>query len=343
MMLYNNLQLFNVAQIQEQNGGVCLFRYPEKVVESLAIPEFDEHDNFVQIYSKHQVSARACVGIEIRFFCESDEIAFVLESENPISVSVYSGDYQVAISHMPAGRHTFTAQRNAAVKGVREVNRFAADMWRILPISNSPVTFFGVETKTPILPFVEPKSSTMLVYGSSISQGVGAPYCLFPYVEIAGNILGYQVKNKAIAGGCFCEKEVLEYLKSEDFDVAYFELGTNIANRPIEIIEERVGEFIDNFCQHFPNKKLFFATPVKAFDDVSDQSIPYGRYFANTRKVITERSKKYPNTFLIDGHKLSEKAYYLSSDVLHPSGFGHIMMGVELAESIKNSQNENNA
>ncbi len=337
--MYNNLQLFNVAEIQETKEGVSLFRYPQKVVDALAVPEFDEQDNFVRMYSGHQVSARACVGIEIRFFCDSDEISFDLESESPISVSVYSGDYQVANFHMPTGRHKFTTKRNAAVKGAREINRYSAEMWRILPISDTPVILHGVETQTPILPFVAPTAPTMLVYGSSISQGCGAPYCLFPYVEVAGSILGYQVKNKGVAGGCFCEKEVFEYLKSEDFDIAYFELGTNIANRPVEIIEERVGGFIDNFCKAFPNKKLFFVTPVKGFDDVSNQSIPYGRYFANTRKVITERTEKYHNTFLIDGHKLSEKAYDMSADVLHPSGLGHIMMGVRLAEFIKNAAN----
>ena len=42
-------------------------------------------------------------------------------------------------------------------------------------------------------------------------------------VLVAGNVMGYQVKNKGIAGGCFCEKEVLEYLKGESFDVAYFD------------------------------------------------------------------------------------------------------------------------
>ena len=334
-MLHNNLQLFNVAQFQETNGGVRLFRYPQKVIDALAVPEFDEQGNFVQTYSGHQASARTCVGIEIRFFCDSDEIAFDLESESSISVSVYSGDYQVANLHKPVGRHSFTVKRNASVKGAKEINRFSAEMWRILPVSDTPVTLYGIETQTPILPFVFSTAPTMLVYGSSISQGCGAPYGLFPYVDVAGNVLGYQVKNKAIAGGCFCEKEVLEYLKSENFDIAYFELGTNIANRPIEIIEERVGGFIDSFCKAFPKKRLFFATPVKGFDDVSEQSIPYGRYFANARKVITERAEKYPNAFLIDGHELSKKAYYMSADVLHPSGFGHIMMGLNLAEFIK--------
>ena len=75
-MMYNNLQLFNVAQIQEIEDGIRLFRYPQKVIDALAVPEFDEQENFVQMYSGHQASARVCVGIEIRFFCDSDELVF---------------------------------------------------------------------------------------------------------------------------------------------------------------------------------------------------------------------------------------------------------------------------
>ena len=218
---------------------------------------------------------------------------------------------------------------------LKSVNRFPYDMWRIAPVSNTPVTFYGLKDRVQALPFKYEEKPTVLVYGSSISQGCGAPCGLFPYVDVAGNIIGYQVKNKAIAGGCFCEKEMLEYLKSESFDIAYFELGTNIADRPIKIIEERVGAFIDDFCKSFPNKKLFFTTPVKGLSDISEFSVDYKQNFANSRKVITKHVKKYTNTYLINGHKLCEKDYYMSADLLHPSGFGHIMMGVYLANKLK--------
>lgn len=334
-MLYNNIQFFNVAEMQESGEGVTLYRFPTKVINALSVPEFDESGKFLGNHTKHSDSARVCIGIEIRFFTNGNEIAFELQSESAISLVVYSGDYQIGHYNVNPGRSEFNITRKDALKGVKQVNRFPCDMWRIVPVSNTPVTFYGLKDEKSILPFEYEEKPTMLVYGSSITQGCGAPCGLFPYVDVAGNVMGYQVKNKGIAGGCFCEKEVLEYLKGESFDVAYFELGTNIANRPISIIEERVGEFIDDFCKSFPDKKLFFTTPVKGFSDLSELSLSYEKYFANTRKVITKHVKKYRNTHLIDGHKLCGKDYYMSADLVHPSGFGHIMMGIYLAKKLK--------
>lgn len=334
-MFYNNFQFFNVGDVQEDGEGITLYRFPMGVINSLSVPEFDENGKFLQNYTKHSESAVVSIGIEIRFFCDLDEIFFELQSENPISVVIYSGDYQVAHYNKPAGRHEFKASRNNALKGVKSTNRFPFDMWRIVPVSNTPITFYGIKSPAQIQPFKYEEKPTMLVYGSSISQGCGAPCGLFPYVDVAGNIIGYQVKNKAIAGGCFCEKEVLEYLKTQTFDIAYLELGTNIANRPIEVIEERVGGFIDDFCKSFPDKKLFFTTPVRGLSDISELSLDYNEYFANARNVITNTMKKYANAYLIDGHKLCAKDYYMSADLLHPSGFGHIMMGIYLAEKLK--------
>ena len=334
-MIYNNFQLFNVGDVQENGDGVTLYRFPMRVINSLSVPEFDENGNFLQYYTKHSESAIVSIGIEIRFFCDSDEISFDLQSDSSISVVVYSGDYQVAHYNSSEGRREFKVKRNSALKGVKSVNRFPHNMWRIVPVSNTPITFYGLKDSVQALPFKYEEKPIMLAYGSSISQGSGAPCGLFPYLEVAGNIIGYQVKNKAIAGGCFCEKEMLEYLKSESFDVAYFELGTNIADRPIKVIKERVGEFIDDFCKSFPNKKLFFTTPVRGLSDISEFSMDYKRNFANSRKVITQTAKKYANVHLINGHELCKKDYYMSADLLHPSGFGHIMMGTYLANKLK--------
>ncbi len=334
-MIYNNLQLFNVGEIQKKGDAITLYRFPLSVINSLSVPEFDSNGNFLQEHTGHRQSARVSIGIEIRFFCDSDEISFELESESSISLVVYSGDYQIAHYNVKEGRNEFNVKRSDVLKGVKNINRFPVDMWRIVPVSNTPVTFYGVKSPVQILPFEYDEKPTMLVYGSSISQGSGAPCGLFPYVDVAANIMGYQVKNKAIAGGCFCEKEMLEYLKSESFDIAYFELGTNIANRPIEIIEQRVGGLIDDFCKSFPEKKLFFTTPIKGLSDISEFSLDYKKYFANTRRIITQTVKKYTNAQLINGHKLCEKDFYMSADVLHPSGFGHIMMGSYLAKRLK--------
>ena len=123
----------------------------------------------------------------------------------------------------------------------------------------------------------------------------------------------------------------MDYLCAQDFDAVYLEPGTNIADRPTEVVKERVGNLIDRFCTQFPKKTIFLMTPVRGLSDVSGTAADYRENFNRTRSVITEYAKKYANAVLLDGHKLLDKDYYLAADILHPSGFGHVQMGQNLA------------
>ena len=334
-----NLQFFGVSEIKKTDDGLQLLRYPEKVVDGLGVPEKDENGGWTKTYTNHTYSARVCIGIEIRCIYDGNEMRVTLQGSKPITVMVFAGDYQIGYYKLNAGKNTFKAIRNANSFGVKEssCNRYPMNLWRIVPESDEPVTLCDVETDGEYTKPEEHQKPCMLVYGSSISQGCGTPFVTLNYVDVAANVLGIEVKNKALAGGCFCEKSVLDFLLNEQFDCAYFELGTNIANRPIDVIEERVGGFIDTMANAFPDKTLYFMTPIKGLSDVSDTAEEYGEYFKNTKTVIMAHAKKYKNAVLLNGHELLDKGYYLSADILHPSAFGHIMMGLNFARMLKRS------
>lgn len=76
-------------------------------------------------------------------------------------------------------------------------------------------------------------------------------------------------------------------------------------------------------------------TPVRGLSDVSKTTEDYTEYYARSRGVIVSHAQRYANAILLDGHKLLDKAYYLSGDILHPSGFGHVMMGTNFAKMLK--------
>lgn len=147
------------------------------------------------------------------------------------------------------------------------------------------------------------RDKTGLAYGSSITQGCGALCPQLNYLNTVAQILGIDIQNKAIAGGCFCERETVEYLCRETFDAVYLEPGTNIANRPLAIIEERVGTLIDTFCERFADKKIFIMTPVRGLSDVSKTTEDYTEYYARSRGVIVSHAQRYANAILLDGHK----------------------------------------
>ncbi len=340
-MVYDNYELFNVAETQEtQDGMIILRRYPEYIVGQMSVPEFDADGNETNIHTGHRAGARACVGVEIRFVSDENEIGFTVECKQPISAFVFAGDWQVAHFSAIAGRHSFKAAKNANLIGVnrQSFNRFSSKLWRIVLDSEEPVAV-KVDKVNHKLPASEdlPKV-TALSYGSSITKGVGTPFPNLRYINVAAENLGWQVKNKAISGGCFCEEAVCDFICGEEFDIGYFELGTNIANRPYPVIDARVGKFIDKVCETFPEKKMYFVTPVKGLSDVSSAAPAYAEYFANTRRIITMHVGKYRNAVLLDGHELLNKDYYLSHDILHPSAFGHVMMGINLTEMIGKSK-----
>lgn len=340
-MNYQNLQLFGVAEIEETHNGIKFYRYPQKVIESLGVPEYDKNGNFIQNYKGHKLAANACVGMEIRFVYDGTCAQITFYCEKSATFMAFVGDYQIGYYMLSAGESTIEITRPNNSFGVKEgsCNRYSMNLWRIVPECDLPITLvrLTVNEGNYRLP-KENERTTMLVYGSSISQGCGTPFATMNYLNIAANLLGWDIKNKAIAGGCFCETSVRDFLLNEAFDCAYFELGTNIANRPLQMIEERVGTFIATMATAFPQKTIYLMTPITGLSDVSITAEEYATYFANTKLVIEKYGKRYKNVVLLDGHALLDKDYYLSADILHPSAFGHVMMGINLAEMIKNSK-----
>lgn len=342
-MIFNNIEFYNVAELKD---GV-LYRFPEKVCNALGVPKYDRAGNYLREYKGHIVSARASFGCELRFITQSQKINFCFESEKSIWLNVYNGDFLLFSQQVEAGRNEFSFTYPDGLDGLKEKadKRFDPRVWRICPEGEGDIRFISLITENGERISPPPKnflpSYKLLVYGSSISQGVGTPYTALNYVSTAAQILNIDVLNKSMAGGCFCEKEVVEYLCSQDFDGIWLECGTNIADRPRQIAEERIVYLIDTICRNFPQKQVFLVTPFPAFSDVSNNSVDYEQNFANTRSIISETAKHYPNTVLVDGHVLMCKANYLSADLLHPSAYGHVMTGINVAGFLRENLKRN--
>ena len=334
-MIVNNIDFFNIAEVGKDG---TLSRFPQRALSAIGMPEYDEAGRVTGIYTGHENYARKLTNCELRFATASDEIAVCLYAENPVEVSVYQGDYLNQSVFTAAGENELTFVRFEQVKGLRanQCNRFSPEIWRVVLNGEAPVRFLGVKAKgiRPPEPGEVP-AKRILAYGSSITQGVGTPYPRLNYLSVAEQILGIEFLNKGIGSGCFCESAILEYFLTEQFDAVYLELGTNIATRPLFAIEERVGPLIDALCTRFSDKTVFLMSPIKGFSDVSNTAKDYRIKFANTRKVIAEHAAKHANAVLLDGHALVGKDYYLKADVLHPSDFGHVMMGMIFADMLK--------
>lgn len=336
-MKTREIEFFNVAELRD---GV-LYRFPLRVCDALSIPEYDAQDHFLRMYSGHRAAARSTYGAELRFVTDAKKLTVCVESDQPYTVAAYNGDFQCGYLTAQPGKTEWELGLNGALGGVGKESefRFSKNVWRIAAEGTGDIRFLGIRTENgePLrAPTAEEEPKfRLLAYGSSISQGIGTPFTQLNYLNTAAQLLGIDILNKAISGGCFCERETIDYLCGEEFDAVYLEPGTNIADRPLNVIEERVGYLIDTFCEKFPDKKIFIMTPVRGLSDVSTTASDYKKNFEKSRKVITEHAAKYPNTVLLDGHALLAKNYYLTADILHPSAFGHVCMGHCLAAMLK--------
>lgn len=335
-MIIGNAEFFNIAEIGE---GGRLLRFPQAVTDGLGMPVYDESGRETEeIFRGHRNYAYRLTNCEIRFVSDADKIAVRLRTEQPVEVSVYQGDYFNDSAIASPGESELAFSRYAQADGLNESqrNRFAHNVWRVVLNGDGATYLLGIEGGKMRPPAREElPRMRILAYGSSITQGVGTPYPRLNYLSVAEQILGVEFLNKGIGSGCFCEPAMLDYFLSETYDALYFELGTNIANRPPAAIEGRLGPFIDAVCAHFRDKKIFFMTPIKGFSDVSPAAADYAERFANSRSVIRSHAEKFENAVLLDGHALVGRDWYLKADVLHPSDFGHVMMGVTFAEMLK--------
>ena len=336
-MKTQEIEFFNVAELRD---GV-IYRFPECVCNALNIPEFDAQGRFLRLYSGHRAAARSSYGVELRFVTEAKKLTVCMQSDRPFLLTAYNGDFQCGFLSAQAGKTEWELSRNVALKGLdaRLQHRFSKNVWRIAAEGDGDIRLLEVRTENGErlrAPSAEEEPAfRLLAYGSSISQGVGTPFPQLNYLNTAAQILGIDILNKAISGGCFCERETVEYLCGEQFDAVCLEPGTNIADRPPEVIEDRVGHLIDTFCLRFPDKKIFVLTPVRGLSDVSSTASDYRDNFAKSRKVITEHAAKHKNVILLDGHALLSEGYFLAADLLHPSAFGHVCMGHRLTDMLK--------
>lgn len=339
-MEYENILLHNVAEvIRDEDGGIFLRKYPSSVSERLNAPIFNDDGSVKEIYTGGREVAKNTGAIELRVVTR-DECAVTLCADADTDVLVYWGEFFHQRIRLIKGKiSTERITRPVAWDKLRsgfDTGRFSPDVLRIMFCRDGIVKFYSFSfSGAHRIPCAsELPAKTMLAYGTSITHGSISILEPVSYVEAAGTLLGYDVMNKALAGSCFSEPEVAEYLTSLSFDVGYFEIGTNIASRPEEFIERRAGALIDAVCEKFPEKPLFFVTPFPALGSFSDMYSDWNDGFKRTGALIACHAKKYRNAFLIAGEEILTRPYYLAADVLHPSVFGHAAMGHNLAAAM---------
>lgn len=350
-MIYKNIEFHNVAELNklEELPGIRLQRFPTEVINRLGVMD----------HSNGRLVAHASTGCEIRFVTKSDRIKIALSSTDcDGDIIIYCGDFFHSMYRLQHGviedirldkSESFSKIKQQAM----EIRRFSTDVWRIM-ISRSynasgimNVAFHNIETfGHEVRPPEKDEAPTLkwLAYGSSITNGSGATLNHNSYIQQAARRLGVDVFNKGIGGACHCEAEVADYLSKETWDFATLELGVNMREVfTTQEFESRVRYLVSTMIEKNPSKPVVLITIYPNSSDFlleenSKSSIANIEFSNVIRNLVSEL--KHKNLYLMEGSEILTDFNALTCDLIHPSDYGHILMGENLAVKLKNILSE---
>ena len=335
-MIYNNMEFHNVAALEDRLGGKVLQRFPEEVRHGLG---YQNHD-------RGRMYSQMPVGCEIRFVTTAHffRISFAAyEADNRIFV--YRGNFLHKVLELPAGKiSTFHLEEPAGFFSLKPElltgHRFSTDVWRFVMDKESAVIYYdadfvGHEVRPPHPEEVPQKK--WLAYGSSITFGGNVHLGINAYAMRTARKLNLDLYNKAIAGSCFCDESVVNFLAqlAPEMDIVTLELGINMIHRfTNEIFKERTYHLIETLRKAAPKTKIVVITPFTAGagGQIDAENTSTKRYYD-----FIDILKQYPDpeVTVLDGRDILDDFSGLSTDLVHPSDEGHEMMAANLAVELK--------
>ncbi len=329
-MIWNNIELFNVARIEESDSGLRLYRYPKSAQQAFGVGGPD--------YAP--AVGRMTTGCEMRFVADGADVTLTSVESGDGTVEIWRGDFLCKVERLAAGVATkIELRRDYRLDGCNlEVyrGRFSPDVWRVIFDHEIAVAITAFEPIGEVRPprACEIPNKKMIAYGSSITHSVGARIYTNSYIYGTARRLGVDVLCKGMAGSCLIQREVADYIAIEEWDTAILELGINMVdNTPVEVFETRVRYMLE--------KLLPLGRPVVLISNyTSHHCCPGAAYREVEESYVTTLEALYheyatDRLFYIRGRDIVEENYdWLLSDIIHPSPFGHFEMGKRIADKI---------
>ena len=336
-MIYNNILFHNVDELVPTANGVKICRFKEDVR--------------LKINERGRRIANFCCGTELRFVTDAKNIhiKFLTSLGGGVTgfgtstVTVYCGDYCHTVKEIPNGvLTTVSFEKPEALLNMPEEffegNAFDKNVWRV-HLANGNFEFCGIDTYgNEIRPprAEEMPDMTILSYGSSISHGCSSVANTQTYVNTFARLMKADVLTKGIAGSCFSEYEIADNFGArEDWDVALMEIGINmVGSVETEEFAKRFGYLADKL--YATGKKIIFITVPRYFAYYEKDTLS-GKKLPEFNRIIREKCKEFDSdrVLLLEGTDVVKESNYLMSERLHPSTHGHIDMGYNLYNMVK--------
>jgi lysophospholipase L1-like esterase len=337
-MTHWNVALHNVSETETlADGGLVLHRYPKAVRRSLSV--------------LGRMIAEDSAGVELRFVTESPCFRISLGSrpsflspyeQHGQEIAILRGAFVHSIHRLEPGRvnHIHVTNFSEGDPFLEFTGKetphagFSPNVWRIF-LGRCANIFYGLETfDHPVRPPQkgETPDRRWLAYGSSITNGAAASLHLNSYVYHAARTAGLDVRNLGLSGSCRCESEVADFLGvQDDCSIFTLEVGVNMRGSvEPEDFRGRVERLLEKV--HRADRKVFLITvyPNYASGDPDRRQKAYSEVLRDIHA-----GGRWPGLGLIEGGSVLDSPGDLTTDMIHPSDYGHARMGRNLGDILR--------
>ncbi|GHV86863.1 hypothetical protein AGMMS50255_1590 [Spirochaetia bacterium] len=329
-MIYQNLWLHNINEVEEADGKKILHRFPKTVRENLESNGMTSTD-YAAAEIRFVIQGKVSIGLS------------TISPENESQVIIFYGDNQYE-SHRVTYQGISLDLDLVYSKDFRDKipgqgRRFSPDLVRIQlfgHISLDEVSGAGNYALPEPLAFPAKK---YLAYGTSITQSKKAlsPDLNFP--SILGVLTGYDVYNYGMSGRCYLEDAIIDFLSSESYDFISLCLSVNMVARgdSAEKFKERADKLLAALRKKNPGAPIFLISVMANWRDLGmtkDESKGDHAACEAYREVLQSLGQKYPHCTLIDGREIVSYKN-LTTDFTHPGDYGMIEIAYNLYEAFK--------
>ena len=340
-MIYKNCEIFNVAEIfDNEDGSVSWRRVPGEVFATMESTVAD-------------LMVHNCTGVELRFVLKGESAKLILSAKEPENKEsalfhIYRGgiqggweDHEIN-THIYNEPHEYVIHRSKNMKNLKTMTQMMGHEWS--PEVVRIVFDRGTFRIHDIIGDIEPPTKeqcprkTILFYGSSITHGSNSIDSSHTWVSQVAYNLNLDGRNLGMAGSCFMEPAMADYIAAEGeqgkWDVAVLELGINVIGWDEPKIYERVENILAQVAGRNPEKKIVVISPFYyGAEDL--RGCTRGEKW---RRIIPEVIEKlsYPNVHYLKGTDILGDISGMSADEIHPSIYGIQQIADRLTAALQN-------
>lgn len=320
-MIKDNIYFHNVEEIT--NDGKIL-RFKEELINSLGCAA----------HKRGRFYAYRAIGTELRFMTKSKFFDItLLSNKEDCRVYIFYGDYMdkaytlkegvITTLHIEVPQNIYNNYDSLPKKN------FNPRVIRIIIGYPGYVSYLGINTfgEDIQLPNDDdmPKKK-LLIYGSSISHGSECLEYINSYAFLLSRMLEIDVLNKSIPGSCQAEYHMSDYLSTIKCDQAFIEFGVNV----LSLYD------IDDYKSHLDYllnklKTNIYLTSVLDNGNILNSE---SKEFENM-KLFREYVKTLKNVNYIDYQELLPDFSSLTTDFLHPSDYGQLLIALGIKKYIE--------